>query len=207
VCFSWLYNVTFSENYFFFWDWRCVDGFAFPDVSKGHSVYIIKVKQCKKSGARWLKSRVITDLSFFSKSMELHNQQRVVTPQNNSAFRNIVVRTSVSNSYSLIESPVSLLHFVMYSRNLSTSRPTIPSSNYKFSLSLNHSITHLLTPFLCHSHLASPSTHLSLTHTDFLTHSLPSYLFRSLIHSSIHTYAPPVNLFVSILFVLYLCSN
>jgi hypothetical protein len=30
-------------------------------------------------------------------SIELHNQQRIVTPQNNSTFRNTALRTSVFN--------------------------------------------------------------------------------------------------------------
>jgi len=41
----WLYNVKFFWKLIFFSEmWRCVDGFAFPNISKGHSVYIIKVK-------------------------------------------------------------------------------------------------------------------------------------------------------------------
>lgn len=47
--------------------WRYVDGFAFPDISKVHSVYIIKLKQSKNDDARWLKSCVIKDLLFFEK--------------------------------------------------------------------------------------------------------------------------------------------
>jgi len=46
---------------------RCVNGFAFTDFSKGHSVYIIKIKQSKNGGARWLKSCVLKDLPIFGK--------------------------------------------------------------------------------------------------------------------------------------------
>ena len=149
----WLYNVLFPENYFFFWEvtpcrWVCsYRHFEGPMSSTLRTVL----------PGGW--NRVLLRICHFSKSIEQHNQHRVVTPQNDSAFRNTAVRTVLFNPYFLTESPSSVLRFLMYSHNPSTSRPTCSSSTYKFPLSLTHSITHLLTPFLCHSHLAPPPTH------------------------------------------------
>jgi len=123
--------------------WRYVVGFAFPTFRRFIMFTLWSSSSLRKKMPRdW--NRVLLRICHFLKSMELHSQQRVVTPQNNSTFHNTAVRISVFKLYFLTESPASLLPFVMYSHILSTSRPTTRPSTYKFSLSLNHSLTYSL---------------------------------------------------------------
>lgn len=182
----WLYNVKFPENYFFFL--RCdavLLDLHFPTF-RSVIVFTLSRSSSLRTVVSGCWNSALVRIRHFSKNVELHKQKLFVTPQNNSAFRNTAVRTSVFNPYFLTESSASLLLFVMYSHNPSTSTNQSLFNIQIFSLheSLNHSFTHSLplsfSPCL--------PLHTSFSHPHWFSCPLTSTISLSVTHSLFHSH-------------------